>query len=335
MTQAPPHSGLTGVTLLAESLFAMLPGTDLVPAPLLDSPRPTEPEIIAALKAALTNFREAGGRRIVDLAGLTMGRNVVLNELLASITGVEILTASGFGPSWSVGSHYFNNVSEAGMTVDRLADIFVGEATMGALIPNRGRAARTPLIVLVPERGGFQLPEGAEEFRHFLQSEQSFLDLLIAAHARAAKIAEVPLYVKLGDDPLVVLEKIEREGLPASQVVLGGLDRRDHAAAGLAITLAAQGHPVVLDHVGWPEGWLDAAEQSALVLELFAQGLGDRIAVSSSAVGVSVEVGAPIIGDFTRVFTEFIPAFRAAGGTDEQLTQITGTNPMRFLGLEA
>jgi predicted metal-dependent phosphotriesterase family hydrolase len=324
-----------GVVLLAESIYAILPGADLVPDRFLTQPKPSKPELIAALTRALLAFKAVGGQAIVDLAGLTMGRDVTLNDFLARETGVEIHTATGFGPDWSVGSHYYNNVSEEGMTLDRLAAIFIGEGTEGALIPNRGRASPVPLVVLTGRAGALSLPEGSEEFRHELQTAQSFVDMVAHAHARAARVAKIPLYVRLGDDPLRLLAIIADEGLPASQVVLGGLDRSDHAAAGLPLELAARGHNVVLDHVGWPQGWLSGAERATLVLEFFARGLGDRVAVSSSGVGVAVEVAAPIVGDFTRVLTDFVPAFRIAGGTDEQLTQVLATNPARFLaGME-
>jgi predicted metal-dependent phosphotriesterase family hydrolase len=68
------------------------------------------------------------------------------------------------------------------------------------------------------------------------------------------------------------------------------------------------------------------------VLDLFEAGLGDRVTVSSSAIGAAVELPAPVHGDFSTVLRDFVPAFRKAGGTDEQVTTLLSTTPRRLLG---
>jgi phosphotriesterase-related protein len=122
--------------------------------------------------------------------------------------------------------------------------------------------------------------------------------------------------------------------LPPDRVLVGTLDRVDHVLAGLPAKLAARGYSVALDHVGWPEGtgYVSSDERIRAVLDLFESGHGDRVAVSSSAIGAAVELPSPVHGDFSGVLREFVPEFRKAGGTDEQVTILLNTTPRRLLG---
>ena len=307
------QGGLTGAVLLSESIVAIMPGADLVPEIRID--RAVQ---FHTLKRALEAFRALGGAAIVDLGGLTTGRDAEQLELLERTTGVRIIASTGLGPLWTVGSHFTNNVSTTGgMTVERIADIFLGELRDGLLVPPRTR---------VPARAGVvsaTATQGAE-----------FETRILRAAAQAAVTAGAPLFLRVGDDPLASLEVLEAEGLPAERVLVGALDRSDHLAAGLPAAIAERGYTVALDHVGWPEGsgYASADERVRTVLDLFEAGHGDRVAVSSSAVGAAVELPAPVHGDFTSVLRDFVPAFRSAGGTAEQVTTLLQTTPRRLLG---
>ncbi|GAA3880410.1 hypothetical protein GCM10022381_23330 [Leifsonia kafniensis] len=311
-----------GAVLLSESIYAVLPGADLVPEIRID-----RAETFERLRHALNDFRELGGATIVDMGGLTTGRDAELLELLSQVTGVEIVASTGFGPAWTIGSHFTNNISEAGMTVDRIADIFRRELTEGLLVPTRARLNSNAGIVSITQTaaGDPELP--------FTRGQSNIEADTARASARAALAAGAAVAVKIADDPRAVLALLAEEGLPAERTLVLGLDRADHVVAGLPQALAAEGYLVGLDHVAWPAdaGYLDADARVRLVLDLFEAGLGERVIVSSSAIGVAVELPAPVSADFGAVLREFVPAFRAAGGADEQLRTLLETTPRLLL----
>jgi phosphotriesterase-related protein len=302
----------TGVVLLSESIVAIEPGADLVPEIQIDRALQFQ-----AVRRALEEFRALGGAAIVDLGGLTTGRDAELLELLERTTGVQIIASTGLGPLWTVGSHFTNNVSTSGMTVERIADIFLGELREGLLVPPRTRVTARAGVVSATAAGG-----GEFETR------------ILRAAAQAAIASGAPLFLRVGDDPVGSLATVEAEGLPADRVLVAALDRVDHFAAGLPAAIVARGYCVSLDHAGWPEGtgYIPDDERIRAVLDLFEAGLGDRVTVSSSAIGAAVELPAPVHGDFSTVLRDFVPAFRKAGGTDEQVTTLLSTTPRRLLG---
>jgi phosphotriesterase-related protein len=303
---------IDGAVLLSESIVAVLPGADLVPEIQIDRASQFE-----TVRKALDEFRDLGGAAVVDLGGLTTGRDAEQLQLLEQTTGVQIIASTGLGPFWTVGSHFFNNVSTTGMTVERMSDIFVRELTEGLMVPPRTRITAKAGVVSATT------VDGAE-----------FETRILRAAAQAAVAASAPLFLRVGDDPLDSLAILESEGVAAESVLVAALDREDHLAAGLAKSIAARGYTVSLDHVGWPDdsGYGSSSERIRAVLDLFDAGLGDHVTVSSSAIGSAVELPAPVHGDFTRVLREFVPAFRSAGGTDEQVTTLLNTNPRRLLG---
>ncbi|MCC2031244.1 hypothetical protein [Microbacterium allomyrinae] len=315
-------SGGRGAVLLSESIYAVLPGADLVPEHRID-----RVETFERLRLALTEFRDLGGRTIVDMGGLTTGRDAELLALLAEVTGVEIVASTGFGPTWTVGSHFTNNVSDGGMTVDRIADIFRRELTEGLLVPTRERLAETAGIVSITQSADTDPELPLTRGRASIERDT------IRAAARAARAARAAVAVRVADDPRAALALLVEEGLPVERTVVLGLDRADHVAAGLPQALALEGYIVGLDHVGWPieRGYVDSEARIRIVLGLFDAGLGERVVVSSSAIGVSVEYPSEVSGDFGAVLREFAPAFLAAGGTDEQLDILLGSTPERIL----
>lgn len=336
-----------GAVLLAESLFTLLLGADLVPH-LVTVGRA---EVFQRLRESLLRFRAAGGGTIVDVGGFSTGRDADQLALLSTVTSVRIVASTGFGPVWSIGSHFPGNVSFEGMTVDRMADILIREVTEGLMdAPRRRLPGRAGLISLtVAEREVHPV-----EPRYF----RPFEPKLFHAGARAAVATGAALSLRVNDRPEDTrryLDIVAAEGLAPDRVIVSGVDRISHA--GLAREWAEQGYTVGLDHVGWPTGGvaapvageggsagavtrvggavMDAPTRVRTVLDLFEAGLGDRVTVSSSAIGVAVEWPAPVHGDLTAVLEQFVPDFRAAGGTEEQLTALLRTTPGRLLALAA
>ena len=92
---------------------------------------------------------------------------------------------------------------------------------------------------------------------------------------------------------------------------------------------------MALDHIGWSsdEGYINDAERVKLDLELLEAGLGDRILISTNAVGVAKGHEAKELG-FDYLFATFVPILRKAGVTDEQIRTLLEENPQRVLTVE-
>ena len=54
----------------------------------------------------LTDFRENGGKTIVDSTGMFHGRDVLLYEALSRSTGVHIVASTGLGPEEELGGYF-------------------------------------------------------------------------------------------------------------------------------------------------------------------------------------------------------------------------------------
>ncbi len=75
-------------------------------------------------------------------------------------------------------------------------------------------------------------------------------------------------------------------------------------------------------------------ERAELVLELFEEGLGDRVLISSNAVGVAKGHEAKDLG-FDYLLSKFVPMLRKAGVTEEQIRLLLEENPQRVLTVDA
>jgi phosphotriesterase-related protein len=67
-----------------------------------------------------------------------------------------------------------------------------------------------------------------------------------------------------------------------------------------------------------------------LIIELFKEGLGDRVLISTNAVGVAKGHETKDIS-YGYLLTTFVPLFRKAGVTDEQVRVLLEDNPKRVL----
>ncbi|MFC2947599.1 phosphotriesterase family protein [Virgibacillus sediminis] len=305
-----------GLILTHEALLSVVPGAEIAPEIDFD-----ESKQFDVLRRALTEFRRFGGGTIVDRGGMFQGRNVLMYRTLSKETGVHIVASTGLGPATRVGSYFTTQQTEppGPMPLDRLAEMYAKEITEGTVVPRRERTGPAGLICTEANK------EGITEFEEHLYR----------GAAQAALQTGAAVSIQVGKDPAYELGILEKEGLAPSRVIVGGLDRLDTDERGDAFTMARRGTMVAIDHAGWTphEGYVSDDRRVQLVLELFAEGLGDRVLVSSNAVGHAVGHEASQIG-FDHLLSSFVPMLRRAGATDEQLRQLLEENPARILTLE-
>lgn len=326
MTEAQPAASRTvntvlgpvpaddlGVVSVHEALLSVVPGAEHAYDITID-----RAEIFEVLSRKLTDFRERGGRTIVDSTGMFHGRDVRLYETLSRSTGVHIVASTGMGPEELLGGYFLTPQTNppTPWPAEQFADLFTKEVTEGMVVPRVERRGPAGLVATTATRDGMT-PTDESLFR---------------GAARTALTTGVPVSIRFGADAVHDLDVVLDEGLAGDRVVVGGLDRQDAVAAGAPLEVARRGAYVALDHVGLDDdgAHLTDRERAALVVELVAAGHANRILLSSNAIGVAK--GQPGYDlPYSYVSATFVPLATSLGLSDADARRILVDNPRDLL----
>lgn len=316
----PVPADALGVVAIHEALLSVVPGAEYAFDVTID-----RAEVFEVLAGKLTDFREHGGGTIVDSAGMFHGRDVRLYESLSRTTGVHIVASTGMGPEELLGGYFLTPQTNppTPWPAAKFADLFTREVTEGMVVPRVERRAAAGLVATTATRAGMTATD----------------ESLFRGAARAALTTGVAVSLRYGADAVHDLDVVLDEGLPADRVVVGGLDRKDAYAAGAPAEVARRGAFVALDHVGWGDDARDAAhvtdlERAALVVDLVRAGFGDRVLLSSNAVGVAKgHPDAQAVPDlpYSHVLSSFVPLLKSQGLGDDDVQRLLVDNPRDLL----
>ncbi|MBB6120245.1 phosphotriesterase [Nocardiopsis algeriensis] len=304
-----------GVTAVHEALLSVVPGAEYAPEVSMD-----RAEIFDALARKLKDFRDHGGKTVVDSTGMFHGRDVRLYEALSRSTGVHIVASTGMGPEEMLGGYFLTPQTNppTPWPAEKFADLFTKEVTEGMVVPRVERRGPAGLVATAAARDGMTATE----------------ESLFRGAARTALATGVPVSIRYGRDALHDLDVVLDERLPADRVVVGGLDRRDAVDTGAPLEVARRGAFVALDHVGLDDGGTHVTdrERASLVLDLVEAGFGHRILLSGNAIGVAK--GHPAYDlPFSHVLTAFVPLLASMGLGDEEARRVLADNPQELLAL--
>lgn len=306
----PAHE--LGVVAVHEALLSVLPGAQYAPEISMD-----RAEIYEALAPKVIAFRDAGGGTLVDSTGMFHGRDLKLYESLSKATGVHIVASTGLGPEEELGGYFLTPQTNppTPWPAEKFAELFGQEIAEGMVVPRVERRAPAGLVESAADRAGMTATE----------------ESLFRGSARAAKAHGVALSIRFGADALHDLDIVLDEQLAADRVLVGDLDRTGLAEA--ALEVARRGAYVGLDHVGATDAeHLDDDERAELVLRLIQEGFGERIILSSNAIGVAK--GLPETeADFTAVLSSFAPLLREKGVSEDDLQRLLEANPRDLLAV--
>ena len=308
-----PANGL-GVVSVHEALLSVVPGAEYAFDITMD-----RAEIFQTLAGKLTDFRDHGGGTIVDSTGMFHGRDVTLYEALSRSTGVHIVASTGMGPEEMLGGYILTPQTNppAPWPAGKFAELFTNEVTEGMVVPRVERRGAAGLVATAANRQGMTATEKS----------------LFRGAARTARSTGVPVSIRYGKDAVHDLEVVLDEKLPAGRVVVGGLDRKDAVAAGAPLEIARRGAFVALDHVGRDDdAHVTDRERAALVVELVKAGHGNRLLLSSNAIGVAK--GQP--GNdlpYSYILSTFVPFLTSRGLSNEDVQRILVDNPGELLSV--
>lgn len=311
----PTHE--LGVVLINESLLSVYPGADLAPEINMD-----KSEIFETLKRKLTDFRRQGGKTIVDASGMFHGRDVWLYQTLSKTTGVHIIATTGLGPEKLLGGYFVTPQTNppTPWPAEKFAGLFTQEVVEGVVVPRVERSTAAGAVISIAN------PEG------ITNEEKS----LFRGSAQTARETGVAVSVQHGADAIADLELLLAEGVDPSRVVIGGVDRQTAADSKASFEIARRGAYASFDHIGWgsEDGYISDAERVKLIVELVEAGLGERVLLSTSAVGVAKGHPAKDLA-FDYLLSIFVPLLKKAGVSDVQIATLIEENPQRVLTVEA
>lgn len=308
----PVRADELGVVAVHETVLSVVPGAEHAFDITLD-----RAEIFEVVADRFRAFRAAGGGTIVDSAGMFHGRDVRLYEALSRATGVHVVASTGMGPEEMLGGYFLTPQTNppTPWPADKFADLFTREIIQGIVVPRVERRGAAGLVVTTATRAGMTATD----------------ESLFRGAARAALATGVGLSIRFGADAVHDLEVALDEGIPADQVVVGGLDRVNAVDAGAHAEVARLGAHVALDHVGTEGGeHVTDADRIALVAGLVAAGHTDRVLLSCEGTGAAFgHPGRDI--PFAHVLTDFAPRLAEAGLGEDVVRRILVDNPRALL----
>jgi phosphotriesterase-related protein len=262
------------------------------------------------IREELTAFRSAGGGTLVDLTLDGVGRDPDWLAGLARATGLNIVMGSG----WYRGAYYPPEALVDRRTVDVLADVIVGDATVGV-----GESGiRAGIIGEIGTDKPWLSP--AEERVHRAAARASRrTGLAITPHAGQSTVG------------LAQLDVFAAEGADLSRVVIGHADSNPSLDYHLAIV--ERGATVEFDFLGMAFTPLERHGEGRIVenlCELLARGHVERILLSQDVCHDS-QLKRYGGNGYTYLADTFLPRLREAGVSNDELRTITVDNPRRLL----
>ena len=331
----PIPSEELGVVAIHEHLLYGLHGWQWAPG--FDYDRSAAFETI---RDALLRFKAAGGGAVVDVSGLTQGRDVNFYARLSEITGVHVVAATGFKnqpesiPGHFLGRAYRSSTDSAlhwlreipgsfypshGESMEYLMFVFFNELTEGMAAPGMVRTKMK--AALVRTGSGWEDISRLEEF--------SLRGAAVAAVKSGAFVLTEG--VNQIDRQLEILAEHD---LPAERVVVGHCDDARADDTERDRSLAEKGHYIAYDHIGWENdgalGGMTDGRRVELVRAMVDAGLAERVLLSCSAVGYSLG-GAGSPQEFAYLLETFVPALEKAGVRSEAIRTMLVDNPARLL----
>ena len=324
-----------GIVACHEYLLMGLPGWHHDPDVNFD-----RPQAFDDICAALEKFKSAGGGAVVDVSGITLGRNVPFYRRISEHSGVPIVAATGL-PSQSMGipAHFRTTAlfyrGEGPLSWKRdipghfapssigskeyLMFLFFNELTEGMVAPGM---IRTPI-----RAGVVKADWGWDEITHVEV-------LSIQGAATAARKSGAALIVDGANQLDALIPLVEGEGLAAERVVVAGRDDRRATDNKRDIALAETGAAVAYDHIGWdeasaPHGMSDD-DRVALVKAMVDAGFADRVVLSGSAIGCALGL-APSPHSYAHLLEDFVPRLQKAGVGEDAIETMLKANPRRLL----
>jgi phosphotriesterase-related protein len=264
----------------------------------------------------LERYRDAGGRTLVDVTPLGMGRDPGWLVRLARATGLNLVMGSG----WYREAYYPRTLDVDRHTVESLADELIRDATDGVEVEGVGAVKPGILGEIGTDKPWLTARE--ERVHRAVARASVRTGLAITTHAVLSPVG------------LAELDVFESEGADLSRVVIGHADSNPNLAYYLEII--RRGASVELDFLGMQFTPTERHGEPRLVdllLELLHRGHAGQVLLSQDVCHNS-QLRAYEGNGYTYLQETFLPRLRARGVADAEIEQLTVANPRRILTIE-
>jgi phosphotriesterase-related protein len=292
----PIRTGELGVTLVHEHILVDFVGADKVSRDRYDTD-----EVFRVALPALKRAKELGCQSLVECTPAYLGRDPGLLKRLSQASGLQMLTNTGYYGAVNgkyLPSHAWRE------SADQLAARWVGEWKDGI----DGTGVRPGFIKIGVDAG----PLTDINCKLVQASARTHLKsgLTIAAHTGDGTAA------------LAQLKILGEEGVAGSAFIWVHAQNERNTA--LHVRAAEQGAWVEFDGIG-----RQAIERHVELLQMMkGNGRLGRVLLSHDAGWYHVgEPGGGNYRPYDTLFTDFLPALKAAGFTAAEATQLTTDNP--------
>ncbi|GAA1749896.1 phosphotriesterase-related protein [Nonomuraea bangladeshensis] len=305
-----------GATLMHEHVFGLSPEI-LWNWP--DIPEGWDPETRAREAAAKLDALKAEGiDTVVDLTVLGLGRHIPSVRLVAELTSVNIVAATGLY-TYDALPPYFANRGPGSLFggPDRLAEFFVRDLTEGI-----GRTGvRAAILKCASDHLG--MTKGCERVFRAVAEAHLETGAPITTHSHSASrggLEQQRLLVSLGVDP--------------ERVVIGHAG--DSADLAYLEELLAGGSYLGMDRFGI-DTIAPFEQRVAVVAELCARGHADRLVLGHDSYCFNDRFDAEVVRrrhpdyHLLHISRDVLPELRKRGVTDDQIHQMLVGNPRRIL----
>ena len=262
----------------------------------------------------LRDFSNFGGRTVVDAAPIGVGRDPEGLRAISSVTGVQIIAATGFHKT----GYYLDSHWRFLYTAEEIAKLLIDEIELG--MDQNGYEG--PLSRRSAAKAG--VIKVASDYQQINQSTRIAMEAAGIAHRATG--APVLTHTEMGTMAFQQLRLLDSYGVSSCHVVLSHMDRNPDLP--LHRELAQTGAFLEYDGAGrvkyFPESTL-----VELISGMFDAGLGTQVLMGGDAARRSYWKSYGGGPGLAYLLECFVPRLKREGFTVEEVDQILVHNPAR------
>lgn len=301
-----------------ERLGTTLPHEHVIHRISIHSGKPDNTCVDVELAAEeLSRFRRAGGGSVCDVTPIGVGRDPEALQQVSRLSGVHIVSGLGLY-QLEVWPDCLRSMSQT-----ELADFLVDQAS--------GDSDGIP-AGLLGEIASHNEPDHADWRKYRLTEEERKIFHAVANAQRRTGLF-ISTHASLGRHGVDQIRSIIEAGGDPERVLIGHCDAQAHEDIQLDLdyyhTLLNEGTWLAFDTFSWAE-LIPDTQRLQRVTALVQEGYSDRLLLSTDTCRLS-QLHRNEGRGFDYLFTDIIPGLRAAGVSDQDIHQMTITNPAHVL----
>jgi Predicted metal-dependent hydrolase with the TIM-barrel fold len=300
----PLDTAKLGFTLMHEHIMVQSPGVK-DNFPVFDRK--------AEIESAVRKLKDVQSRGVATIVDLTVGdwRDIPFVKEVVKKSGAQVIVATGL--YWEV-PHFFN--AQSGRSIDFIADLFARDIEDGIM----DTGVKAGIIKCATDEPGVT-PD---------------VERVLRACAKAHRRTGVPISTHTHAKSEVGLKQqdiFESEGADLSRVVIG--HSGDSEDTGYLRKLCDRGSFIGMDRFG-VDIFLPTANRVATIARMCEMGYAEKMVLSHDAAcyfdWADPKLLTSVVPNwhFNHIPDDVLPALRAAGVTEEQITAMTVDNPRRI-----